>query len=115
MKITVTKYMFERAFVDAGRKEKFSYSGLCALFDYIEELEADNGEELEADNGEEIELDVIDICCCYSEYTSAVEAATEYGWEKDAADDENEKKALDWLNDRTQVIPHEEGVIIAEF
>jgi hypothetical protein len=61
MKTTVSKYDFERAFVDADRKENFSYEALGLLFDYFEELEADLGEE--------IELDVIAICCEYSEDT----------------------------------------------
>ena len=61
MKTTVSRYDFERAFVDADRKENFSYEALDLLFDYFEELEADLGEE--------IELDVIAICCEYTEDT----------------------------------------------
>lgn len=59
MKTTVSRYDFERAFADANRKENFSYEGLGLLFDYLEELEADTGQELE--------LDVIALCCEYSE------------------------------------------------
>jgi hypothetical protein len=59
MKTTVSKYDFERAFADAGRKDQFSYEGLAVLFDYLEELEASTGQELE--------LDVIALCCDYYE------------------------------------------------
>lgn len=51
------------AFIDAfkahARSEQFSYEGFKALFEHIEELEQDTGEQLE--------LDVIALCCDYSE------------------------------------------------
>lgn len=59
MKTTVSRYEFERAFVDADRKENFTYEGLNALFEYLAEYEEQTGEE--------IELDVIAICCEYCE------------------------------------------------
>jgi len=37
MKTTVSRYDFERAFVDADRKENFSYEALGLLFDYFED------------------------------------------------------------------------------
>lgn len=50
-------------FIDAFniRKENFSYNGLNALYDYLTNLEEDLNEE--------IELDVIALCCEYSELT----------------------------------------------
>lgn len=63
MKTTISNYDFERAFVDAGRQEQFSYEAMGLLFDYLEQLEDSIGEE--------IELDVIAICCEYSEETTA--------------------------------------------
>lgn len=59
MKTTVSRYDFERAFAAADRKENFTYEGLDLLFDYLEEYEENTGEE--------IELDVIALCCEYSE------------------------------------------------
>lgn len=59
MKTTVSRYEFERAFVDADRKENFSYEGLSVLFDYLEDYEEQTGEKLE--------LDVIALCCDYCE------------------------------------------------
>jgi hypothetical protein len=61
MKTTVSRYDFERAFVDYGRKDQFSYEALGLLFAYFEEYEENTGEE--------IELDVVAICCDYSEDT----------------------------------------------
>ena len=63
MKETITKYQFTDWFRSSeGYKNNFSYDGLGALFDYIEELENDMGEE--------IEFDPIALCCEYSEYDS---------------------------------------------
>ena len=63
MKTTVSLYDFERAFADYNRKENFSYEGLRLLFEYFEEYEESTGEE--------IELDVISICCDYSEESTS--------------------------------------------
>ena len=56
MKTTVTQNGFIKAFHDANRGKQFSYNGLCALYDYFEEID------------ENMELDVIAICCEYIEY-----------------------------------------------
>lgn len=59
MKTNVTFSQFTKAFHDHGRENNFSYEGLQTLYDYLIELEEDTGEE--------IELDVIALCCDYSE------------------------------------------------
>lgn len=59
MKTSINKYDFRDAFKAAGRENNFSYDGLGVLFDYFEEYEESTGEE--------IELDVVAICCEYSE------------------------------------------------
>tara|TARA_R110000751_G_scaffold53672_1_gene116095 strand:+ start:155 stop:454 length:300 start_codon:yes stop_codon:yes gene_type:complete len=64
MKQSVNMYAFERAFKNFER-DNFSYDGLKALFEYLEDLESDIGEE--------IELDVIALCCDYAEYDSLKE------------------------------------------
>jgi hypothetical protein len=43
-----------------GRENQFSYKGLRALYDYLTELEQDINKP--------IELDVIALCCDYTEY-----------------------------------------------
>ena len=85
MKQTVNVYDFERAFVDMDRADNFSYEGKKALFEYLEQYEEDTGEE--------IELDVIGLCCDYSEFDTALEAAREYGYEPD-----NDPEALEYLS-----------------
>ena len=108
MKDTVTFTDFCDRFRDMGRNDSFTYAGKRALFDYLEELE--DGCDME------IELDVVGLDCEYSEHDTALEAAIEHGFEKgDDAEDELEEIALDWLNDRTQLITFNGGVIIAGF
>jgi len=75
MKSNVSQYDFERAFVDMGRQDSFTYEGKKALYDYLVEMEDGMGSE--------IELDVIALCCEYSEHATALEAAKEYGFEVD--------------------------------
>jgi hypothetical protein len=109
MKQTVNETDFLDAFRAYGRADQFSRAGLIALFDYLEEIDGEGEEELE--------LDVIGLCCDYSEYLTALEAAKEYGYEVDAAftEEETEADALTWLNDRTTVIEFDGGVIIGAF
>jgi hypothetical protein len=102
MKTTVSRYDFERAFVDADRKENFSYEGLNALFDYLEDYEEQTGEE--------IELDVIALCCDYSEDT-VKGIARNYSIdlndadpEADDYDDQCRQIVFDYLSDRTSVV-----------
>lgn len=58
MKQTVNFSTFQMAF-ESLRPDNFSYEGLSILFDWLEQLEQDTGEELE--------LDVIAICCDFSQ------------------------------------------------
>jgi len=51
------------------RPDNFSYEGLKALYGYFEELSEDQN----------IELDVIAICCDYTEYDSLAEFNRDYG------------------------------------
>ena len=70
MKQSVNMYDFERAFKNFER-DNFSYDGLKALFEYLEEYEEGTGEE--------VELDVIALCCEYAEYDSLSEYNDDYG------------------------------------
>lgn len=110
MKRTIGEGDFLRAFEDAGRGEQFSRAGLRELFGYLEDMEEETGTE--------IELDVIALCCEFAEYSTAIEAADDFGWEagEDAEDaEEQEKAAFDWLVENTRVIPHEQGIIVEIF
>ena len=77
MKQSVSMYDFERAFKNFER-DNFSYDGLKALFEYLEEYEEGTGEE--------VELDVIALCCEYAEYDSLKEYNDDYGTEYDEID-----------------------------
>jgi hypothetical protein len=91
MKTYISQYDFRRAFQEC-RPDNFSYEGLKILFEYLEEYEMDIGEELE--------LDVIGLCCDFSE-DSFENIADQYGIELDAEMDEDYQKQ--------QVIEHLEG------
>jgi hypothetical protein len=69
MKTQVNFSTFQSAFENL-RPNNFSYEGLTALYDYLIQLEEDTGEE--------IELDVIALCCDYSELTE-LEIRDAYG------------------------------------
>ena len=96
MKTTVSRYDFERAFVDADRKENFSYEGLKALFDYFEDYEEQTGEE--------IELDIIAICCEYSE-DNPDDIIANYSIDVEGMDEDEKIEAVrDYLNDNTMLV-----------
>lgn len=62
---SVSSWDFKDAFKQAGRENQFSQAGLDALFTYLEYYEEETGEQ--------IELDVIAICCEYTEYDNLAE------------------------------------------
>jgi hypothetical protein len=99
MKSTVGFCEFCDRFRDMNRNENFSYEGKRALFDWLEEYENETGEE--------IELDVIALCCEYSEYANIEEFRKDYGEEYENIQD---------IEDKTIVIPvGNEGFIIQQF
>lgn len=70
MKKTVNFHDFCDAFATANRDNNFSYAGKQALFAYCEEYESISGRE--------VELDVIALCCEYSEYESVQEVMDQH-------------------------------------
>ena len=92
MKQSVNFYDFARAFADSDRAEQFSRDALSAIFDWIENFEDETGEETE--------LDIIAICCDWSE-DSPENIADQYGI--DASDDGRElaDRVLEFLQDNT--------------
>lgn len=116
---TITETDFMDAFKRSETyKDNFTYEGLLALFEYLESYEEDTGEE--------IEFDMVALCCEYSEYSEATEAASNYfdfegmtydsetGEELETAE-EVEQKALEYLQERTTVIRFDGGIIIQDF
>ena len=80
IKQTVTESDFRDAF-QAIRPDNFTYEGLGALYDYVWELSEDIGED--------IELDVISLCCDFTEY-SEDEAREEFDIDPDIEDWQDE-------------------------
>ena len=85
---TVTEYTFTEAFRQV-RPENFSDEGLRALYQYLDDLSEDIGEP--------IELDVIALCCEYSEYENFEEIRDYYSRSHDVTD-------INDLRDYTTVI-----------
>ena len=69
----ITAESFIQAFADAGRGEQFSPAGLLALFAYCEGLDDDFGKP--------IELDVVELCCTWTEYSTIEELIAAYSRE----------------------------------
>ena len=97
MKTTVTFSDFVDAFRHADRQGTFSYDGLRALFDYLEEVESDIGEEFE--------LDPIALCCDYAE-ADAESIAEQYAIDlSDCEDAEDKIEAVqDYLEENTDLV-----------
>ena len=70
---------FRDKFRVCGRADQFSYEALGLLFDYLEAYEMDTGEE--------IELDVVSLCCDYSE-DSPENIRDQYGIDTEGMDED---------------------------
>jgi hypothetical protein len=105
MKTTVTEYQFVESFRACGRESQFSVPARRAIFAYLEDFEDQTGTETE--------LDPIAVCCEFAEYPSALEAAKAYGYQEGV--DSKEETPLEWLQNRTQVIEFEGGIVIQQF
>ena len=93
MKTTVTFYDFKREF-KAIRPNNFTDEGLIVLWDYLEEYENSTGEE--------IDLDVIELCCDYSE-DSLSNIVDSYSIDLEGEDD-HEQAVKDYLEDKTTLV-----------
>lgn len=79
---TLSKSSFIDAFTHSSRKDQFSYEALEAIFEYMEEYSANTGEA--------IELDIVAICCDWSECT----------WEEIARDYDVDLSECDTVTDK---------------
>ena len=93
---TISLCDFERAFVDMNRSNNFTYEGKKALFEYLEGLEDDMGKP--------IELDVIALCCEYTEYENLAEFQKDYGKEYNSLEDIESETAVIKVNDEAFII-----------
>jgi len=83
-----------------GRENQFSYKGKKALFEYLEQYEEETSEQLE--------LDLIALCCEFSEFENLEEFQNAFS---------NEYKNLEDIENETTVIYIEssESFIIQNF
>ena len=104
MKQTINEYQFKDAFQKC-RPDNFSYEGLTALYDYLEDYEEDTGQEME--------LDVIAICCDFTEYEDLKEFQGEYYDEVQG----DKYEDIEEIEQETVVIPipDTDGFIIQQF
>ncbi len=93
----------------ADENAAWSYGGAHALAEHLEQIEDDMGGDMEFDR--------VAIRCDFSEHKTAREAADQYDWKPDEDDDEDaqEASALQYLQDRTEVIEFADGIIIRDF
>ena len=91
MKQPVSFDMFVQAFKDFRRASQFSFEALNVIFNYLE------------DSDHAYELDVIGICCEFSESTIQ-ELIAEYDLDKSEDPEENLQTARSFLEENTAVI-----------
>ena len=94
MKKTINQYEF----IDTMKHYNFSYDGCVALYEYFMDLEDDIGHELE--------FDPLAINFEYTEYEDLDEIAKDYG---------EEYSNIDYLQQTTEVIEFDKGIIILNF
>ena len=100
MKKTINLHNFRQEFINYDRQNYFSYEGLEALFNHLEDFEDSTGTEYE--------LYVVDLCLEFTEYKDQAEFWKDY--------DEEEYQTIEDIRERTYVIPvGEEGFIIENF
>ena len=108
--MTINVHEFRNAFANFGRQNQFSHSGLQALFNHLEDIEQVGGGE--------IELDVVSLCCDFTEFSTALKAArgfSHFTADQELTKEEQEREALQFLEDNTEVIPFDGGIIIQNF
>ncbi len=88
----ITKSNFMDEFRAFDRQEQFSYDALSALYDYYEDID------------ENMELDVIAICCEWTEYESIDEVKENY----------NDIETIEDLQNKTTVLELENGKILLQ-
>ena len=101
MKQNISFSQFTDAFRDYGREDQFSYDALRALYGWIKSYDEDCGTDTE--------LDVISLCCEFTEYADLEEFQDNYN-----ADDFPD---IESIHNHTSVIAIDgsPGFIIADF
>ena len=92
---TINEFQFEDAFKSI-RPDNFSYEGLKALYDYLEDYEDSTGEQ--------IELDVIALCCDYSEYKDLKEFQEDYSEDYESIEEIEHATQVIMIDDTSFII-----------
>ena len=96
---TINENDFIQAFKNMGRDNQFTHEALQELFAYYEEYEDSTGEK--------VELDVIAICCDWTEYESEYELINDY--------DMSIKGGLDEIKENTTVLKVKNHYLVMNF
>ena len=97
-------YQLEQLFREYGRENHFSYEGFNALYEYLYDYSEDVGEDFK--------VDVIALCCDFTEYSDWKELYDNYSYSYNNQDktfeeleEDNELSNFkEWVQDRTTVI-----------
>lgn len=114
-------YQLQQLFKECGRENHFSYEGFNALHDYLDEYSDAVGEDFK--------VDVIALCCDFTEYSGWEELYNNYSYsynnESKTFEELEKNDGLDdfkeWVQDRTIVIEVTDyennlvGIIIQNF
>ena len=107
---------FCNRFIQMDKNDNFTYKGKEVLFNYLENLEEETGQN--------IELDIIALCCEYTEYANIEEYLKDYNNQHDKkaekeTEEEFNKRIEEEINDKTTLIKFGEdlnkGFIIAQY
>lgn len=101
MKQTVYLNDFRDAFYKMDRANQFSYKGLEWLFDHCEDLENDLGEDYE--------LDVIALCC---DFTESTYEDINRDYNLDLNDDNLHKGVIDYLEENTSIVNYDDATVL---
>lgn len=93
----ITQSDFMDEFIKMGRNDNFSYDGKVALYNYLNDLSDDTEKN--------IDLDIIALCCDYTEYDTLEDLQAQYPNIKDFED----------LNNHTTVIEVDNAMKTEQF
>ena len=98
---TIDANGFRKAFHDMGRGKQFSYEALGVLFEHYEECFPDS------------ELDVIAICCDWTEYESIEEL--QHAYSNILLEFDEPEKFMNELEGWTQVLKVDDSYLVLNF
>ena len=106
MKKTIDQQAFIQSFTDYNRESQFSVKARKELFQYMEECEAGSGTEYE--------LDVIALCCEFTEYDSIKECIEAFKHLDDFEFCETDDDYRDVFSNYTQVVVWEDDCVLIQ-